>query len=409
MNNLSLKLAWRYLRGSAYEKQISTMVYVSFLSILIGTAALALVLAIMQGIEYETQKTLQSIHAHIIMRASGQSLDVEQIYPILQQEFPELLGFSPAASQQVMVAQDNDVSNVMVLRGIDPHTERLVSTLEERLIQPAYPQASLETVLVDDHILIGKKLAEMLNVAVGDPIMLLFSNDPHKGRKIALDRKKAHIGGIFSTGIEEFDSALVVSTIPFLQSIFPDEGITQLNITVRPGYSEKQTIKKLRQRFNGLEIYSWKDLYPALFSAMQLEKFAMFLILALITLVASMNVISLLFMQITQKRADIAILKLIGMSDRAINAIFMYIGLTVACLGSLAGLVVAAVFGWLLDRYPPITLPDVYFVSKLPVKLDFSLFLIVFVIAVGLSLFSTWFAARSTRSIHIAEVLRFEA
>jgi lipoprotein-releasing system permease protein len=409
MNNLSFTLAWRYLRGSAYEKRISTMVYVCFLSIVIGSASLALVLAIMRGIEYETQKTLQSIHAHILMRAHGQPLNVASIMSILQQEFPEVLASSPTAMQQVMITQDDEVSNVVMLRGIDPASERLVSTLEQRMVIPPYPEANLEELVVDNHVIVGKKLAENFGIKEGDSMTLLFASDAQHGRKISLDRHKAMVTGMFSTGIEEFDAALIMSTIPFLQTLFPEEGVTQINITLVDDHQEKAVIQRLRKRFAGMEVYSWKELYPALFSAMQLEKFAMFLILALITLVASMNVIALLFMQITQKRSDIAILKLMGMNDHAINAIFMYIGLTIAFLGSIAGIALSAIVGWLLDRYPPITLPDVYYVSKLPVKLEVSLCITVLLITLGLSLFSTWFSARSTKSINIAEVLRFEA
>jgi len=151
-----------------------------------------------------------------------------------------------------------------------------------------------------------------------------------------------------------------------------------------------------------------EQLYPALLEALKLEKYAMFLILALITLVASMSIISLLFMQITQKRADIAILKSMGLSAGNISKIFLYVGITIAFFGSAIGLGLAFVAGWLLEKYPFIQLPDAYYVSHLPAKMEWPIFIAVFAIVMILSFLSTWIPARRTKKINISRILRFE-
>ena len=135
----------------------------------------------------------------------------------------------------------------------------------------------------------------------------------------------------------------------------------------------------------------------------------MFLILALITLVASMNIISLLFMQIIQKRGDIAILKSMGLSDKKISQIFFYLGMTISTIGSIAGLICSFIAGWFLENYPFITLPDAYYVTYLPAKMEWQIFVIVFVVVILISFLATWIPTRKTRKINISQVLRFES
>ena len=158
-----------------------------------------------------------------------------------------------------------------------------------------------------------------------------------------------------------------------------------------------------------MEVYSWQELYPALVSALKLEKYAMGLILALIMLVASMNIISLLFMQITQKRGDIAILQAMGMSHAAIESIFIGIGMTISAAASAIGVLIALILGFFIHRYPLIELPDVYYVTHLPVEFDASICFSVFALILIMSFCATIFSARSTRKINISNVLRFEA
>src|SRR5207302_1389175 len=150
------------------------------------------------------------------------------------------------------------------------------------------------------------------------------------------------------------------------------------------------------------------DLYPALISALKLEKYALILILLLITMVASMNIIALLFMQITQKRPDIAILYAMGMRPKQIVSIFMLMGMLIASIASASGIFLAWIASLLLERYPFIELPDVYYVTHLPANMDWSLAITVFITIMLLNFMATWYTARRTQHIKIADVLRYE-
>ncbi|MFC1842278.1 FtsX-like permease family protein [Candidatus Dependentiae bacterium] len=438
MRKLPLFLAWRYLKGSRREKSISTMVIICFLGICIGTFALALVASVMNGFEKVTHEKMQSIHPQIILHSNGQELNIAKISQVLVKEFPEIQSFSPSAIKQVICQADNPDStgeyNIVIMKGVDPNKEPLVCNIQEKITHALTGAHTLKSVFdtgvldtgvsktpsqktpgthngILGKVLIGKKLAESLNVYLGEKINLFFSKDETiKRKKINLKQKSVIIGGIFKTGIQEFDNNLIIGSLGLFQKLFKNIGVTHMSIKLKTNAHERNTIKKLRKRFgkSGIQAYSWKELYPALVEALELEKYAMFVILALITLVASMSIVSLLFMQITQKRGDIAILKAMGMPQKKISRIFLYLGMAISLAGTLVGLLLAYIAGWTIERYPLIKLPDAYYVTHLPAKMQWHIFVAVFVVVIVLSFFSTWLPARKTRKINISQVLRFE-
>lgn len=412
MNSLSFHIARRYIRGTSMEKNIARMVKVSFLSIFIGSFALALMSAIMRGFEHATHEKMQSIHAPITIRAyHDEPLDYEALASTLENEFPVVQAFGPMSTHQVIVQAENsdDITNIIALKGISPDKEALITSLNQKIISTVHGNNALGDALQGNHILIGNKLAQSLNVKIGDTIKILFTRDEEsRSRRITLNTAQARIGGIFNTGIEEFDAGLALSHIDYFDTIFPDSGIIAVDLKLQPNSNEDAVITALKKRLN-LDVYSWKDLYPALVAALKLEKIAMFLILTLIIIVATMNIISLLFMQITQKRGDIAILKAMGLSDLACRTIFMYMGMGISCIACSAGLLCATVASYLLEHYPFISLPDAYYVSHVPARMELSSLLLVFAVIMTIAFVITWLTANSIRKINISQVLRFEA
>jgi len=410
MHRLSLFLAWRYITGSAYEKSITTMIRICFLSILIGSFALALVSAVMHGYEEVVYKKMQGIHAQLTIRGYGDQLNVPAISTIIQKQFPEVTGLSPHAVQYVIVQQEDTQRTpvVVMLKAIDPEHEAHVSTIANKIISQKDGIPSLSKIIHDNNIAIGEGLAHELGITVGDTVQLIYSeNMQPKGRKVTMNATEARVNGIFKTGIDEFDNLLTLCSLDFMEQLFPDQGATFISLQLAPHANEAQIRDKL-QHLLKLEVYSWKDLYPALVSALKLEKYAMFLILALITLVASMNIIALLFMQITQKRPDIAILRAMGMPQANITRIFLLMGMSIAVVASLCGILLAWGASILLEHYPFIELPDAYYVTHLPAKMNWSLVAAVFGVVICISFIATWFTARRTHAITIAKVLRFE-
>ena len=412
MKKFILLIIRRYLTGTKEDKNISTMILVCFIGIFIGTFALALVASIMNGFEKVTHEKLRGIHAHITMRSFDNApLQSSKIEQVLAQEFPEIQAFSPTMFKQVLLQApgSDQLNNAVIMKGIDPVKEIQTSSLGQKNLVGPYGPLSLEKLLENNRIVLGKTLAQTLQVNPGDPLDIIFIPDEKKNTKtLKLTSHQATVGGTFSTGMDEFDSNLILAPFSLMQELFSQAGITQYNITLKPHANQQETIARLKKRFN-LDVFSWQELYPALVSALKLEKYAMFFILALITLVACMNIISLIYMQITQKRPDIAIYLAMGMPIGTISTIFIGMGLMVSLCATALGLLGAYGAGLILEHYPFITLPDTYYMSHLPIYMEWHIFLLIFAIILGLSFIASWLATRKIQSIQVANILRFES
>lgn len=411
MKRLTILLATRYIRGSTHKQSISTMILICFLAMVIGVFSLTLVTAVMSGFQYATHAKIKGIQPTLTMQTHEGIIDIDQVIPIIKTEFPQITAISPATYEQIIVQSPEyeEQTTAVQIKAIDPATEHLVNEIEHHIVSSNNTQKTIEANVYDDYVLIGSKLAQNLDLFPGDPITLYFASNgiAPQSRSVKLSQETARIGGIFDVGIEEIDNNLIISSISFLKKLFPESGPTQLQIHLAPGSNEEYVAQQLRQRF-GLDVYSWKDMYPGLVAALKLEKYAMFLVLALITLVACMNIISLLFMYITQKQSDIAILKALGASNRLITQIFIDIGVTISVCASCVGLVSALIVGWLLDRYQLIQLPDTYYISYLPVHFEPIMLVLIILMVLLITFLASWLPAHRTRTISIASVLRAE-
>jgi lipoprotein-releasing system permease protein len=418
---LPLFIAWKYLTFKKKDRTVSFMIKICFLGILIGTFSLMLTLIITNGFEKVIHEKMQGISSHALIYSPGNKIDDVNIKKFLNTKFStEINAISSSVTKQVIIDRDKKQS-VLFIRGVEPKTEHLVSSIAQKITLPMRSPENLIDLLKDNHIIIGYKTAKMHHLTIGSKIKLLIP-EPTRKNKIMLEKQDAIVTGIFNIGLEEYDNNFAYASLDFVKKLFDEEkGVDQISLTFNKpqknllekifhrskDYIEETTIL-LRQNLPGLTISSWKELYPALVSSLKLEKYAMFFILALITLVASMNMISLLFMQIQQKRRDVAIFKAMGMPDKSIKTIFLLIGMTITFLASVIGLGLAAIAGFFLDKYPFIELPDVYYVSYLPAKMDLEIFIVVFIATIILGFFATWIPSCRTKKINIAQVLRQE-
>ena len=424
--NLPLYLAYKYLTFKQKDRSVVFMMRICFFGILIGTFSLMLTLIIMNGFEKVIHEKMQGISSQAIIYSPGEKIDAENIKTFLNKKFPsDIKAMSASIIKQVIIDQSNK-QHVLFIKGVEPKHEHEVSSIADKIILPhsisressalhsgqsasSKPPQSLVKLLQNDQIIIGYKTAKQLNLKIGSTINLLIP-EPGSKRKIFLEKKTATVVGIFNVGLDEYDSNFAYGSIDFVKKLFNEKkGADQLALNFTDKHrNEEKIIKSLRKNMPGLTISSWKELYPALVSSLKLEKFVMFFILILITLVASMNMISLLFMQIQQKRRDVAIFKAMGMSVKNIKSIFLYIGMTITFLASTLGLGLAALVGFMLQKYPFIQLPDVYYVSYLPARMDLEIFIVVFVATLLLGFLATIIPARKAKRINVAQVLRQE-
>lgn len=382
------------------------MIIVSCIGIMIGSYGLMLTLAIMNGFEKATHEQLQSIHAQIIISAYGNPINMPALTNVLNEEFPEVIACSPYALQQVIIQNPHtdDISTAVALKGIDPETHTLVNNLGSKILKQDNGSPVLTTLLQGEKILIGQKLAEQLSLDIDDTVTLLFAPDEPRRKKITLSQKKVRIGGFFKTGIEEFDANLVFCSLAFLNTLFPESGATHVQLKLMPQAGEPTIIHKLKQRLN-LEVYSWKELYPALVVALNLEKYVMFCILFMISLIAGMNIISLIFMLVYQKKTDCAILQAAGMRASSIQYVFLYLGGIVAGCASIVGILLALLTCIMLERYP-FTLPDAYLITYLPVSWHISMPIMIFFLTLFIGIIATYIPLRRSEQIDITEILK---
>lgn len=362
----------------------------------------------MRGFEYQTHKKLQSIYPSIMVKAPDDStLAYKPLMEFLQTKLTtQITAIAPYVLKPALAhpATTDEPTYVVTLKGIDPKREGAVTALEG-MTQPHTALADLKI----QQVILGKDIANQLNVTPGDQIVLVCNEQDDTGFKDAqLISVPVTIAGIVTTGIADYDEHLILVHLALCKKIWGTDCVTHLGISLPSPAFEKKVLQELGT-IKEIESYSWKKLYPALVSSLDLEQYVMFCLLLLITLVASMNIISLLFMYITYKRTDIALLKMLGMKNRYINLIFLFLSLCVASLASLMGLGAAYAVGRLLQKYPCIKLPtDVYYVTHLPVQLEGWLFLIVFFSVLILSIGASLLPIRTIRKLNITHTLRFE-
>lgn len=399
----------RYLQAANKNSTIRTMMQICCGGIFLGTFSLALIISIMKGFEEATYLKMQTIYPQIIIDAHGQELNYEQLTPILQDSAYCVKNYSPQWVGQALcnTNESDEMPRVIQIKGINPILEQQVTTLHTMLLPKNQPHY-LDRLIAHNQVIIGKQLALQLHASTGSPLNIIYTQNQDMSRKIDFQQKQVIVTGIFETGIDDFDTCFVYCSSELFTEIFPDRGVTQIYANLRSKNHEDDTIAMLHKRLK-LNVYSWKSLYAPLVSALELEKYAMFIILLLIVLVASSNIISLLFMLITQKRKDIALLVTLGLTPSKIRNIFLIVSMSITSISAILGLAGAYLVGMGLEHYRWIKLPDnIYYTTHLPIVLDPYLFLFIFFVVLSISFIASLLPLHKIKTMDIATILRNE-
>lgn len=402
---LSHLLALRFIKNNAQENTISFMIKVCFVSIMLASCALTLVAAIMQGFEVATHKKLQGINADITLR-SPRPLDAAKIDDIIKTEFNNVIkASSPLAIGQIIIQQNNKqahLSNVIALFGIDPENYSKVGNFNKTLI------AGITDInqLTDKQIAIGQTLAKNSSLKVGDSITLFYpETETVEKNSISLASRAVTIGAIFKTGIEEFDEQIIYCSLELFEDLY-DFGVRQYVIMLYDGVDNTLIKEKLIKRL-GIEGFTWQEMYPALIAALGIEKYVAFLVLSLMALLACMTIVSVLFMLITQKKTDIAILKAMGMKTKDLITVFTTLGTLLCFSASVIGIVLAYCLSLILQYYP-IPLPDAYYVSELPIHITPVLIMFIIGLLTIMGFLASWYTARRIRNMQVTSIFKHE-
>jgi lipoprotein-releasing system permease protein len=371
--------------------------------------ALIVVLAVYSGFTDGLRDQILGINSHIIVQQPGGSI---HNYEDLRKQIitvDGVIGATPYLYTQTLMSGAAGGSGV-ILRGIDPDSAEGVISLGHQMIQGSIHDLRQEPAGRVPHVILGKNLAEELQVTVNDKVRLISSSGPLTPMGIIPKIKTSIVSGIFESGMFEYDSTLAYMTLADVQA-FLESGDMVHGIEVAVNRNElnqadlvaRRIIDEIGPTFIAKD---WMAMNRNLFAAFKLEKIGMFISLTLIILVAALNIISALIMVVMEKEKDIAILKSMGATSRSIMKIFFFQGLVIAFTGTILGVAGGLGLCELLSRYKFIELPsNVYPMSTLPIKVIPLDVTIVAIAAIIITLAATIYPSWKASQIHPGEVL----
>jgi lipoprotein-releasing system permease protein len=412
-----LILGWRYTRAGRSTRRngfISFISGVSMLGIALGVAALIIVLSVMNGFQKEVRDRMLGVVSHIeVFAPQGAALtDVATTLREIKAH-PQVVGAAPFVGAQALMAHGEDMKGTLV-RGIEPQLEPEVTDLAAAL----QPQLLAELVSGDFKVVLGGDLARQLGVRRGDKVTLVAPGGQVTPAGVVPRLKQMTVAGTFDSGHYEYDSALVMVHVDDAAKIFRLEGPTGVRVKLRDLHQARAVAQDLVRSLSGdLLVRDWTRQNRNWFAAVQLEKRMMFIILTLIVAVAAFNLVSTLVMTVTDKRADIAILRTLGASPASIMGVFVVQGAMVGVLGTLAGLLLGLGVAYNIDVIVPALenllgasfLPrDIYLISRMPSDPQQSDILPVAVMSLVLAFVATLYPSWRASRVNPAEALRYE-
>ncbi|MDY6862271.1 MAG: lipoprotein-releasing ABC transporter permease subunit [Thermodesulfobacteriota bacterium] len=397
----------RYLKAKGKETFISVITFISVLGVAIGVLALILVLGVMTGFEEDLKNKILGTTAHIrILKSGGWIKDYKNAENMIK-GLDGIVASTPFIYSEAMISTESRVSGV-ILTGISPDSIGEVTNLEKSLKTGTFSDLNPERGKSGlPGIIIGKELAKSLGTGFNKKVSILYP----QGFSTVIHPKRFKVVGIFDSGMYEYDSKWVFISIGAAQRFFniPDV-VTGIEVKIKDIYKAREVSHKIQKKLGfPYHVLDWMELNRNLYSALKLEKVAMFIILVLIILVAAFNIASTLIMVVMEKNKDIAILKAIGAKKNAIMKIFVIEGLTIGIVGTFLGAIAGYILGFLLKKYQFIKLPsDIYYISTLPIKMEFFDFFIIIISSLVICLLSTVYPAWQAAKVDPVEVLRYE-
>jgi lipoprotein-releasing system permease protein len=406
----------RYTRAGRRSGRNSFISFISLISMAgigLGVAALIVVLSVMNGFQKEVTDRMLSVLAHIEVFDGRGSMPDWQDAAREAFKNPEVKGAAPFVETQGMLLRD-DALRPSVIRGVLPEEEPKVSDVVKQVRRGNFNELTAGSF----NIVLGVELARALHVNLGEKVTLALAQGTVTPAGVLPRMRSFTVVGIFEAGHNEFDSALAFIHLTDAERLLRIDGPSGLRLRLADMHRAPQVAAELKRTMPGdLYMRDWSKLNANWFAAVQTEKRMMFIILALIIAVAAFNLVSTLVMTVTDKQADIAILRTLGASPRSIMKIFMIQGALVGILGTAIGVAGGVTIALNIDVIVPFIerllgvqflSKDIYFISVVPSDLRWADVSKIGVLAVILAflatLYPSWWAAR----VKPAEALRYE-
>jgi len=409
-------IGWRYTRAGRAGRRngfISFISGVSMLGIALGVAALIIVLSVMNGFQSEVRDRMLSVIAHIeVFDASGNALPDWRATSASAMQNPAVIGAAPFVAAQALVGRGDELRGA-IIRGIDPTEEGKVTEL-------ARTQAPLLALLQPGewNIVLGGELARMLRARPGDNVTVVSPSGQVTPAGVVPRLKQFTLVGTFEAGHYEYDSGLALIHVDDAARLFRVEGPTGVQLKLKNVQDARLEGARLQAGLGpAVTVRDWTRTNRNWFDAVQIEKRLMFIILTLIVAVAAFNLVSTLVMTVTDKRADIAILRTLGASPRSIMGIFMVQGAMAGIMGTLGGVALGLLVAFNIDVIVPALeralgvafLPgSIYVISRMPSQPLASDIVPIVIISLVLAFVATIYPSWRASRVNPAEALRYE-
>jgi len=409
-----LFMALRYLRARSQNSFISFISLVSMIGTGLAVAVLIVVLSVMNGFENELQQRILGVVSHAAVSGYESPLDDWRGLRESALARPDVVAAAPYVEGQGLVIAGDASAGVQV-RGVEPTLERGVSEID-RLVR----SGGLEALEGGSYqMLIGTNLADVLEVAVGDSLVLMLAQGRVTPAGLIPRMRRFQIAGIFEAGMYEYDRGLVYVSMEDASLLFLTQGrATGVRLAVSDIYRAGQVARDLALDLGGgFYVSDWTRQHGNFFRSIQLTKSIMFVILSMVIAVAVFNIVSTLVMVVREKRGDIAILQSLGASRRSIMAVFASQGTLIGLIGTVSGMalgiLVASQLGPLVSFVEgsmgiDLLAEEVYFISDLPTKIRLAEVARIGTLAVCLAILATLYPAISASRQPPAEALRYE-
>ncbi|MCD4764717.1 MAG: lipoprotein-releasing ABC transporter permease subunit [Desulfobacterales bacterium] len=401
----------RYLRTKQKQAFISLITVLSIAGVTVGVMALIVVIAVMTGFEYDLKSRILGVESHIvIMRHNVPFSDYRNILEHVENT-DGVEAATPFINSQVILRSSLSLSGA-VLRGIDPDSaDRVIKNLDKvSLKNLKETDQRKSTSITMPGIILGKELAKNLGVMQGDPVHLISPRGMISPIGHIPTMKRFKVAGLFESGMYEYDRSLAYMHIKDAQKILRmGDSVNGIEVRVNDIYNARNIAGRIVKEL-GFQYWArdWMQMNQNLFSALKLEKTVMFIILALIVLVAAFNIASTLIMMVMEKTKDIAILKAMGATNKSIRKIFVFKGIVIGSIGTILGVCLGFILCTVLKYYQFIELPgDVYYITTLPVKLELLDVVMIASAAMAISFLATLYPARQASKLDPVEAIRY--
>ena len=385
-------LALKYLKSR--EKRFFTFTtFISIIGIALGVCTIIVVMGVMSGFTEEVRNKILGLKSHLFIQRLG---NISSPYPLMEriEKIDGVIASSPVVWGEGIIKYRGHARGV-IIKGIDYSREIRVTDLKNYI-------KDQEITSLEGGILIGSELAKNLDLSISDEVFLISAD---------LKGERFKVKEIFNSGIFHYDHSLIFLSTADTQRLLGMEGkYSGIQVKIKDIFRAPHIKKRLNEVLGPMyQIRTWQEMDRTFYYALRLERIAMFIIPTLIIIVASFNIASTLIMMVMEKRRQIGILRVIGSPSRDIKRIFFYQGLTIGGCGTILGCILGFLISFLLKEYLLIPLPEeIYGICSLPVKIEGSVFLLVSLLALSISILATIYPAYAASKLEIGQTLRCE-